>query len=682
MLVDLFPRDSRWECDATVVSDYVSELVKAVAKRNREDWKERLYLISAYNTMTKIPAGWILDEGFHWVFLAPSVWRLSPLQASTRRGPKNQHWATPGLVADEKSVRFLYIGSKGFSITRSRTSTSKTTSCDSIPNHRFPPLNKKSGLAYGYHQPALTTQASFDSFLYDPKKKRAVLFQATVGSTHSVKELGITELTAEFGVTVFTYIAVTPPSVTLKISGPHAIDRLLEKKYYQRTEITSQELILVICMQLMGQNYFDPRPLEEAETHMRLQHEQQIWATFWHAPAGDGHPLFQHHIITLETTLADANLDAPSKCWLLRIPEGLRGIFGDTCTSAILFREDYLEALRAAFRAVSWDDAYVGVEHVDSDLSNSKFNNPFLRRQQVSRDWKSSCLVLTGGPGIGKSLWLVTVLILRLHARLPTIYQRQNDRILFFDQDGPAEFRTVVDLFRSAAVRRHQRGELWVLVDTNDELQTVDRCYRFQHAFIIQSIATDVKHTRWMRKLSFLATHFVLQPWSLAELIIGRILHENAPSGGSILEFTQKFGNMPENVYKYADAQEEYEAQVLARVSFPPPYPESTSFDKIAFDYPEFIALRPTSSQPWYYAPHFVSKHVVHFLFLSSDTAPRARIPSHTPLVPAVSALDTRSERAEKLSRRESVGVVPTGWLFFGRSPQPQRHATSEAFGR
>ncbi|KAJ3493460.1 hypothetical protein NLJ89_g11015 [Agrocybe chaxingu] len=247
------------------------------------------------------------------------------------------------------------------------------------------------------------------------------------------------------------------------------------------------------------------------------QPEHQLWKALWHAQAGEGVPLFQHHTIARDMTLLDPDINIPNDCWLLQVPEH---VLGGTCTSPVLFREEYFEALQFLFRAVGWDHTHIGV---DVESPSPEFRNPLLRRREVPQEGRRSCFILEGGPGIGKTYWLLTVLVLRLHARLPTIYQWEPDRIVFFDQDGPVHFRTVNDVLNSAAaVQLWHSRELWVLVDVkNDHQHPVDRLYHSRGVFIIQATTTSMRYTRWMDKLSYPGVSFILRPWSLAELIIG-----------------------------------------------------------------------------------------------------------------------------------------------------------------
>ncbi|CAA7271361.1 unnamed protein product [Cyclocybe aegerita] len=349
-----------------------------------------------------------------------------------------------------------------------------------------------------------------------------------------------------------------------------------------------------------------------------LQPEHQLWKTLWHSQQGDGVPLFSQHAVARDMTLTDQDTDIHNDCWLLQIPEH---ILGGTCTSPILFREEYFEALQSLFRAVGWDHTHIGVD--DADSPGPEFRNPLLRRREVAQEGRRSCFILEGGPGIGSS----SMAMFRIVPSI-TWEVRQNamwapDRIVFFDQDGPVYYRTVDDVLNSAAaVQLWHSRELWVLVDVkNDHQHPVDRLYHSRGVFVIQATTTNIRYTRWRDKLSYPGVSFLLRPWSLAELIIGRKLHEHAPSERSIHDFVQKFGTAPQAVYKYADAQKEYEAEVLTSLSSPP-YLTSTSFDEIATDLPALIVLRPTNRHPVAgYAAHLVSAHAAGLLM-------RAKVPA------------------------------------------------------
>ena len=95
-----------------------------------------------------------------------------------------------------------------------------------------------------------------------------------------------------------------------------------------------------------------------------------------------------------------------------------------------------------------------------------------LVRRMDDGDLKSmEKVVVTGQPGIGKTMFLIFVLLDRMRQRLPTAIQVQNDMYHIFDEEGCATVFIHNCQASRAMFGRHERlQKCWALVDSNDEV--------------------------------------------------------------------------------------------------------------------------------------------------------------------------------------------------------------------
>jgi hypothetical protein len=110
-----------------------------------------------------------------------------------------------------------------------------------------------------------------------------------------------------------------------------------------------------------------------------------------------------------------------------------------------------------------------------------------------------------------------------LQAGLPTIYQRRPKEIIFFDSNGAtlissAPKQAVLTPFLQANADAGVKM-VWALIDSNDQLETVDSGYLDARVFVIQTPSPRNNSMEWRKKS--LIKRFVLEPWSFAELVSG-----------------------------------------------------------------------------------------------------------------------------------------------------------------
>ncbi|PBK92689.1 hypothetical protein ARMGADRAFT_1080759 [Armillaria gallica] len=131
------------------------------------------------------------------------------------------------------------------------------------------------------------------------------------------------------------------------------------------------------------------------------------------------------------------------------------------------------------------------------DESPVEYLNPFQEVDSESA-LKAKGFVIMGHPGIGKTIFLYYVLLLRLQASQPTILVTHPDKVTIFLRHGVffvsmTDFEDVMHVIPTNA---------WCLVDANE------------------TALPKRKHLRWANKTIGIL-RYVMKPFSLSELIIG-----------------------------------------------------------------------------------------------------------------------------------------------------------------
>lgn len=125
----------------------------------------------------------------------------------------------------------------------------------------------------------------------------------------------------------------------------------------------------------------------------------------------------------------------------------------------------------------------------------------------------------------GKSTLLDILLILRLHAKLPTILQVAANEIFLFDKTGVqrVDALNIGDIlnFRGLHSSASTTMHVWALIDSNLDLKGVPSIYFLNDFFVVQTPSPRAGHFDWTKKLSTEPARFILKQWSLTELILG-----------------------------------------------------------------------------------------------------------------------------------------------------------------
>ncbi|KAL5480156.1 hypothetical protein ACEPAI_1426 [Sanghuangporus weigelae] len=228
--------------------------------------------------------------------------------------------------------------------------------------------------------------------------------------------------------------------------------------------------------------------------------------------------------------------------------------------NAVLIRDEYSSTLREIIRCASADSEMDAVANFQSEIEN-----PF--RHQLP-EFDMSGVSVTGTPGIGKSMFLIYVLVLRLLAGKPTFFRDKLSHGFLLDASG-------VSIVSSDALDTESQPEgTWFLVDSGQELESVTQdiitACRISNGFVIQSAPPRTPNFAWFTKIgNRMPWKIYMAPWSLEELIAGRDLqrHNAHLSEQQIKDFTEKFGTSARYVYGGAHTPSSHERLVKEKIS-------------------------------------------------------------------------------------------------------------------
>ncbi|KAF8959419.1 hypothetical protein BDZ97DRAFT_1667164 [Flammula alnicola] len=152
--------------------------------------------------------------------------------------------------------------------------------------------------------------------------------------------------------------------------------------------------------------------------------------------------------------------------------------------------------------------------------------------RQPSAWWRSATLV-TGQPGIGKTLFLFYVLARRLQEKEPVALQIDSNQFALFDERGVS--------LHSSECGHAPRGA-WALSDSSCEGGRLCSAFQYPDAHVIHtSPPASRRWEGWVNRLS--ANEYIMDVWSLDELrTMLTICHLDVQRGVALF---QKFGPSP-----------------------------------------------------------------------------------------------------------------------------------------
>lgn len=202
-------------------------------------------------------------------------------------------------------------------------------------------------------------------------------------------------------------------------------------------------------------------------------------------------------------------------------------------------------------------------------MQPAPFENPFLNIPigLVSENW---AFVLLGNPGIGKTVFLYVLLVLRLQARLPTIYQSRDSHLYYFADNGVFLIHLIPGLI-AINFKSQFSPSTWCLIDSNQSLDTVPVFIQDLDLFIVQASSPRTHRFEWTKKATSPVRRYFMKSWTLSELLVGRVLQRKVCSEAQIEFFSNRYGTSARLVYTNALHPIDYDATLqdnLASITY------------------------------------------------------------------------------------------------------------------
>ncbi|KAL5492156.1 hypothetical protein ACEPAI_3603 [Sanghuangporus weigelae] len=229
-------------------------------------------------------------------------------------------------------------------------------------------------------------------------------------------------------------------------------------------------------------------------------------------------------------------------------------------------------------------------------------------------------VVITGTPGIGKSMFLLVLLAHRLLARQTTIYQFKSGEFVLFHATGVYYSELVKKEF--AFLPQHT----WFLVDSNDQIfipppSFLEACNSSSRKIVMAASPRETHFTFYSKHRTFVTLW--MEPFSEAEIIAARNLQgRRTPIAERALEkFFRLYGPSARVAFEIAKTPDDHEAEIVKNI-------DSVDWDGIVkiirdmgrgyfetkFSQLVFIARRQGKDpRDWYV--EFASKHVANLVY-------------------------------------------------------------------
>ncbi|KAJ7222368.1 hypothetical protein GGX14DRAFT_663464 [Mycena pura] len=157
---------------------------------------------------------------------------------------------------------------------------------------------------------------------------------------------------------------------------------------------------------------------------------------------------------------------------------------------------------------------------------------------------RNSALIITGFPGIGKTLLLSVIFRLRVAAGLPTAFMRSADCILVYTD------KQLFELANPGQIPLAVPKGAWILLDSKYSFFIPPERVVRSGLFIVEAASPRLGHMAWAGKIRGPYQFCVMEPWTLEELFTASSLQSRSCSGNDIQAFFNKFGGSAWHVYR------------------------------------------------------------------------------------------------------------------------------------
>ncbi|PCH39137.1 hypothetical protein WOLCODRAFT_167816 [Wolfiporia cocos MD-104 SS10] len=213
------------------------------------------------------------------------------------------------------------------------------------------------------------------------------------------------------------------------------------------------------------------------------------------------------------------------------------------------------------------------IANMDVDIDAHPSHNPFDNLPQDGS--LATGAIVIGSPGIGKSVFLIYVLVLRLLAGLTTILQLNSKELYVFSDEGV--FIVTIPIPTQSHLHLHIPDGTWCLIASNQRLAGVPvdviELSSSCDGFILQAVSPRAERVDWTKKEAGRVPRYWMARWSLGELIVGRDLqfryskHPHLkPSETQLATFADLYGTSARKAYAYAVDPDDYKKQLYGKI--------------------------------------------------------------------------------------------------------------------
>jgi hypothetical protein len=191
-------------------------------------------------------------------------------------------------------------------------------------------------------------------------------------------------------------------------------------------------------------------------------------------------------------------------------------------------------------------------------------------------------IIATSSINVGKTALLYVLLVLRLQAQLPTIYQSRDSHLHYFADDGVY----LIDLTPKPIATNFKSQfdkSTWCLIDSNQSLDTVPVFIQDLDLFIVQASSPRPHRYAWIDKATRPVLQYFMKSWTLPELLVGyvtyllisepfviplsRVLQDEVCSEAQIEFFSTRYGTSARSVYTNASRPSKYDTSLLQKLA-------------------------------------------------------------------------------------------------------------------
>ncbi|KAK7041756.1 hypothetical protein VNI00_009045 [Paramarasmius palmivorus] len=183
-------------------------------------------------------------------------------------------------------------------------------------------------------------------------------------------------------------------------------------------------------------------------------------------------------------------------------------------------------------------------------------------------------VTVVGILGIGKSLFLIYILVERLLLGLETCIQIQEGKMTLWCADGA--FDIPIDDDFKTVVSQTQKGALlpastWYLLDSNAQILKPPEAIQCSHARIVQASSPKSARLDWMDKAYGWCIVYMMKPPSLNEVILMKLCQTYpemaSTSDQAIAEFFDKYGPSVRSLFHYVLRPQAYESKLKRKIN-------------------------------------------------------------------------------------------------------------------